>query len=79
MKNLLWDTKDQTIRGSFINMIVTLVILSLVCVGAFNTSIAANLDKMCPLILGFFGISFGVWAAKSVKGKSNVDTGTEGS
>lgn len=72
MKNLLWDSKDQTIRGSFINMIATLAILSLVCVGAFNTSIAANLDKMSTLILGFFGISFGVWATKSVKEKSDV-------
>jgi uncharacterized membrane protein YiaA len=79
MKNLLWDAADQTIRGSFINMIVTLVTLSLICVGCFNTSVAANLDKMSTLILGFFGISFGVWAAKSVKGKSNVDCSTKDS
>lgn len=69
MKNLFWDATEQTIRGSAINMVATLTILSLICVGCFYEPVAANLDKMSTLILGFFGISFGVWAAKSVKGQ----------
>jgi len=64
MKQFLWDKKNQTIRGSSINLLITLVILLLIVIGAFSESVANNLEKLAVLIAAFFSASFGVWSAK---------------
>ena len=65
-KNLFWDFKDQTIRGSFINQVLIGVIIYLIIRGAFNTEVADRLVKMTELISLVFFISFGGWKASSI-------------
>ncbi len=64
MKNkigIVWDSKDATIRGNFINLVITISILMLIIVGAFNSKVADNLVKIENLIGIFFIGSFGIW------------------
>ena len=62
MKNLFYDKKKHTIRGSFVNLVITLTILIVVAIGAFNQWVAENLEKEATLIIGFFTASMGIWA-----------------
>jgi len=71
MKNLLWNKEEQSIRGSFVNLTITLTILILIAIGAFVLTVAANLEKLAILITGFFTMSMGIWAYRKVQeGKS---------
>ena len=67
MKNLLWNKEEQSIRGSFVNLTITLTILILITIGAFVPSVAANLEKLAILITGFFTMSMGIWAYRKVQ------------
>jgi len=58
--------EDQSIRGSFINMGLTLMFAVLICYGAFRKEVAENLRSMDTLMLGVYGISFGGWVGKKV-------------
>jgi len=60
-KSLIWDEEDATVRGNFINFIITVVILCLIVVGAFDSKVADNLVKMDNLIALFFIGSFSIW------------------
>ncbi len=35
MKNFIWNYQDKTIRGWFVNLVITMTILMLVVIGAF--------------------------------------------
>lgn len=72
MKNFMWDSENKTIRGSFVNLVVTITILLLVCIGAFIPNVAANLEKQSTLIIGFFTVSFGVWQYGKIKGNETT-------
>jgi len=63
MKTLWWDDKDKTIRGSFINLVLTAILMTLIIIGAFNDGVAARLVKLTELITFVFVISFGGWRA----------------
>ena len=67
MKNLLWNKEKQSIRGSFVNLTITLTILILITIGAFFPTVAANLEKLAILITGFFTMSMGIWAYRKVQ------------
>jgi hypothetical protein len=67
MKNLFWNEEDQTVRGSFVNLLITLTILALIAVGSFVPSVAQNLEKMGVLIIGFFTMSMGIWSYKKIQ------------
>ena len=67
MKNLLWNKEEQSIRGSFVNLTITLTILILITIGAFVPTVAANLEKLAILITGFFTMSMGIWAYRKVQ------------
>ncbi len=72
MKNLFWNKEEQSIRGSFVNLTITLTILTLITIGAFFPTVAQNLEKMAVLMTGFFTFSMGIWAAKKAfEGKQN--------
>jgi len=65
--SVIYDPQSQSIRGSFVNLVVTFSILGLIIYGVlFNETIVGRLVSLSSLILTFFGLSFGVWAAKSV-------------
>ena len=67
MKNLFWNKEEQSVRGSFVNLIITLTILTLIVIGAFVPTVAANLEKLAILITGFFTMSMGLWAYRKVQ------------
>jgi hypothetical protein len=62
MKTFILNKKDRTIRGSFVNLCITIIIMIAVIVGCFNDDVAERLDKMSTLIIGFFTSSMGIWA-----------------
>lgn len=67
MKNLIWNAEEKSVRGSFVNLTITTVILLLIVVGAFIPIVAANLEKLAILITGFFTMSMGIWAYRKVQ------------
>jgi TRAP-type mannitol/chloroaromatic compound transport system permease large subunit len=66
MKNLFWDIENQSIRGSFVNLILTLTILGMIVAGITSDAAAARVEKLSTLILGFFATSIGVWTYKKI-------------
>jgi len=64
--SFIWDNESKSIRGSFVNLIITFSILGLICYGSFNKSIADNIQQLSGLIIGFFTVSFGVWKVSNV-------------
>jgi len=59
-----YDDKENTIRGSFINISLTMLIVVLIIIGSFVQWVASNLREMETLIIGFFVSSFGLWTGK---------------
>ena len=68
--NLLWDADSQSIRGSFVNLLISMAILFCIVVGAFNDAVALRLEKLSTLIIGFFTMSMGIWSYKQVQEKA---------
>jgi putative Mn2+ efflux pump MntP len=64
MKNIIWNTKEKSIRGSFVNLCITLFVVVLITAGCFSDVLAERLDKMSSVIVGFFVASMGIWSVK---------------
>jgi hypothetical protein len=62
--NLWYDETEKTIRGSFINLMITIIYLGLIITGSFVSLIASNLKEMETLLIGIFVSSIGLWAGK---------------
>lgn len=62
MKTLMWNKRENSIRGSFVNLVITATILLLICIGAFNSDVCKRLTEMATLIVGFFVSTMGIWA-----------------
>lgn len=77
MKNFIWNYQDKTIRGWFVNLVITMTILTLVVIGAFNETVKTNLKDLSSLIIGFFTVSFGVWKLGNVIEGSQKTGGVE--
>jgi len=77
MKNFIWNYQDKTIRGWFVNLVITMTILMLVVIGAFNEDVKTNLKDLSSLIIGFFTVSFGVWKLGNVIEGSQNNGGKE--
>jgi len=77
MKNFIWNYQDKTIRGWFVNLVITMTILTLVVIGAFNEEVKTNLKDLSSLIIGFFTVSFGVWKLGNVIEGSQKTDGVE--
>ena len=77
MKNFIWNYQDKTIRGWFVNLVITMTILTLVVIGAFNETVKTNLKDLSSLIIGFFTVSFGVWKLGNVIEGSQKTDGVE--
>ncbi len=61
MKKFIWDSENHSIRGSFINIVITFTILLLIIIGAFSKFVMNNLKELSVLIIAFFTASFPVW------------------
>lgn len=69
-KGLVFNHQTITIRGSFINMLFTMVLMGLFIAAAFNEKIASNLKMLTELIIAIYAISYGVWrGAKFLENK----------
>lgn len=76
VRAIIVDEEAKTIRGSFINFALTVLIGILIGIGAFRDAVANNLMKMETLIIGIFASSFGIYSLKQgysayVQGKTN--------
>ena len=70
--NLIWDNEEKSVRGCFVNLLITVSILSLLVYGIlFDVSVVGRLKTLETLIVGFFTASFGIWTVKKVIEKKN--------
>ena len=75
--NIWWDAENKSIRGSFVNLILTLSLIYTIIYAIFfgSKEMIQNLKDLQSLIVWFFGISFGVWSGKQVLESSFSSTG----
>lgn len=66
LTNIFWNNEQKTIRGSFINLSLTLFITILIAVGVFIPAVASGLKSLESLIIWFFGLSWGIYSVKTV-------------
>lgn len=66
--NLLWNAKEKTIRGSFVNLFLTFSLLILIFASIIlaNEKVINSIKELQSLIIWFYGISFGLWSGKNV-------------
>lgn len=62
--NWVWNHEDQSIRGSFINISLTIFYMLIIIAGMIWNRVAENLKQMETFLIGFYLVSFGVWATK---------------
>ena len=62
--NWVWNHEDQSLRGAFINVALTFFYLLLIGSGVLWDWAARNLREMETFLIGFYLVSFGVWATK---------------
>lgn len=63
-RKMWYNEEEKSIRGSFINLIITFIYMALIVIGAFVDWVATNLREMETLLIGIFVSSFGLWAGK---------------
>jgi hypothetical protein len=61
-----FDEDEHSIRGSFVNTMITFIYVALIGVGAAFDKVADNVEKMATFLIGFFAVSFSVWAGKKI-------------
>lgn len=66
MKNLFWDKENNSIRGSFVNLVLTMTILGMIVAGCTSDAVMLRVEKLSTLILGFFATSIGIWSYKKI-------------
>ena len=63
-KNFFWDFDEASVRGSFVNLLITVTYLVLIVLSCLFRVVAINVRDIAPFLIGFFGISISVWAGK---------------
>lgn len=63
-KELWYSEEEKTIRGGFINLLISVIYIILIITGSLVSWIASNLREMETLLIGFFIASFGLWTGK---------------
>jgi len=64
MLNGLIINTDGSIRGSFINTLITFVYLVLIVTGVFYEPVRAGIQAQQTFMTWFFATSFGLWIGK---------------
>lgn len=78
MKSLLWDQKNKSVRGSFVNLILTFSILGLIIASACSDAVKDRVVEITSLILGYFATSLGIWSYKKIaESKQGVENEKE--
>jgi hypothetical protein len=63
LKGLIINT-DGSIRGSFINSLITFVYLVLIVIGIFYEPVRVGIQAQQTFMAWFFATSFGLWIGK---------------
>ena len=63
-KGFVFDHQTITIRGSFINMLFTMVMMGLFIASAASSNVAANIKMVAEPLIAIYAISYGVWQTK---------------
>ena len=65
--NMIWDSENQSIRGSFVNLVITFSILGCIVYGLiFSNEVINRIKTVETLLIGFFTASFGIWSARQI-------------
>jgi hypothetical protein len=65
IKDYILDKDDKSVRGSFINGMITISILACTVYGLlFSDLVTVRLEKLATFIIGFFTSSYGLWSLK---------------
>jgi len=67
LKGIIWDTKKESIRGSFVNLMLTINIFGMFWCGVLSDDIATRLEDMALLIGGVYATSLGAWSYRKIK------------
>jgi hypothetical protein len=59
-----YGEEEKSVRGSFIQIIITGLYLVLIIIGSFVSWVGENLRNLESLLIGFYLVSFGVWTGK---------------
>jgi hypothetical protein len=82
MNKFIWNEEENTIRGSFINIALTIFYACIIIASMIWTRIAQNVAEITSFLVGFYGISFSVWAGKKtiemIRGAKEVIPGKYG-
>ena len=64
--NIFWDDTDKSIKGSFVNLVLTFIITYIIVYAIFfgGKDLINNIKELQSLIVWFFGLSFGLWSGK---------------
>jgi hypothetical protein len=65
-KHAAWDEEERTVRGSFVNISLTVLYVLIIIAGLIWGRVADNVLKMETFLIGFFAVSFSIWAGKKV-------------
>ena len=63
-RDVWYSEEEKTVRGSFIQIIITCLYLSLIIIGSLVSWVGDNLRNLESLLLGFYLVSFGVYSGK---------------
>ena len=63
-KSFAWDYEENSIRGSFVNILMTFAYLVIIAISMIFSSISRNVAEITSFLIGFYLVSFGVWATK---------------
>ncbi len=82
LKKLMWNEEDNTIRGSFVNIALTIFYACIIVASMLWNRVATNVAEITSFLVGFYGISFSVWAGKKtiemIRGAKEVVPGKYG-
>jgi hypothetical protein len=63
-RSFVWDYDENTIRGSFVNVMLTVAYLIIAGCSLVFDVVAKNVSTASTFLIGFYLVSFGVWATK---------------
>jgi hypothetical protein len=63
-KSFTWDYEENSIRGSFVNILLTVAYLVIAGLSLVFETVAKNVAQASTFLIGFYLVSFGVWATK---------------
>lgn len=73
-----FDSKDNTVRGSFISQLLTLFMGYIVYRAINDSEVTARVKDLTELILGFYFLSIGIWkTGKILKYRKNMESDGE--